>query len=78
MRDFQLIVTDDRYHVPSLLIVCTQDEARARTIAERVLAESPHHVSVEVLEYGRALFQLGLADRQSQQRDAPPPRDERH
>ncbi|HUZ13857.1 MAG TPA: hypothetical protein VMU93_13540 [Caulobacteraceae bacterium] len=58
MRDFQLIVTDDRSKVRHLLVVCTRDEDRAREMAERILGESGHHVGVEVLEYGQPLFRV--------------------
>jgi hypothetical protein len=56
VRDFQLIVADDRKRVADLLLVCVRDETRAREIAERILGESHHHVGVEVLEFGRRLF----------------------
>jgi hypothetical protein len=62
MRDFQLIVADDRRIVPGLLIVCARDETRAREIAERVLEESRHHQGIEVLEHGRPLFSVARAD----------------
>jgi hypothetical protein len=56
VRDFQLIVADDRKRVADLLLVCVRDETRAREIAERILDESHHHVGVEVLEFGCQLF----------------------
>ncbi len=59
MRDFQLIVADDRRIVPGLLIVCARDEARVREIAEQVLRESIHYLWIEVLEHGRSLFSVG-------------------
>jgi hypothetical protein len=62
VRDFQLIVADERQSAPGLLIVVAGDEARARQIAERVLAESPHYRGVEVLEYGLRLFSIAKAD----------------
>jgi hypothetical protein len=58
VRDFQLIVADKRQSSPGLLIAIACDETRARQIAERVLAESPHYLGVEVREYGRPLFSI--------------------
>jgi hypothetical protein len=62
LRDFQLIVVDERRSVPGLLMVLARDEARAREFAHRVLAESRHHLGVEVLEYGLPLFNINRAD----------------
>jgi hypothetical protein len=56
MRDFQFLVSDDRYRVPGLILVSAHDEDRARSLAERVLVETRHHRSIEVLEQGRPLF----------------------
>ena len=56
MRDFQFLISDDRYATPKLMIVCARDEARARELASRVLGESRHHLSVDVLEFGERLF----------------------
>jgi hypothetical protein len=69
LREFQFFVTDARYAVPSLHIVRAANEAKAREIAERLLAESPHHLGVEVLDDdGARLFAIGDVGS-----DGPPP-----
>jgi len=55
MRDFQFLVTDDRFDAPSMMSVQTQDEASARCMAERLL-EHPDHRAVEVCDGLRSLF----------------------
>jgi hypothetical protein len=57
VRDFQFYVTDDRYGVPSLLLVTVADPCGAHRVAQRVLAE-PHHHAVEVWERESRLFTL--------------------
>jgi len=47
LRDFELYVTDDRHSVPSFPLVTVMDEAGARRIAKRMLAEL-HHQSVAI------------------------------
>ncbi|MGH7025453.1 MAG: hypothetical protein ACREEB_17945 [Caulobacteraceae bacterium] len=61
MSNFELIVHDDRYSVPTHRMVAVTDERRVREIAERLLAESAHHHGVEVFEYGVRRFALGSA-----------------
>lgn len=57
MRDFQFLVTDDRFEGPSAMSVQTRDEASARCMAERLL-EHPDHRSVEVCDGLTSLFTL--------------------
>jgi hypothetical protein len=60
LREFQFFVSDARYAVPSLYIVRAASEARARALAERMLADSPHHLGVEVVDDdGVRLFAIG-------------------
>ena len=61
MRNFEFFVNDLRYSLPTLLLVEARDETRARILAGLVLAESRHHLSVEVREGDRVLFSVGGA-----------------
>lgn len=58
MRSFHILVADDRYSVPNLRLVQALDEAAARDIADRVLAESGHHRGVEVWEDDTQVFAM--------------------
>jgi hypothetical protein len=58
VRDFQFYVTDDRYTVPSLLLVTVMDQDAACRIAERIIGE-PRHMAVEVWDRNGRLFSLG-------------------
>jgi hypothetical protein len=59
LREFQVLVTDARYAIPTLHIVRAASDARARAVAEQILAESPHHLGIEVFDDGARLFSLG-------------------
>jgi hypothetical protein len=59
LREFQVFVTDARYAIPTFHIVHAASEARARAVAEQILAESPHHLGIEVFDDGARLFSLG-------------------
>ena len=59
MRDFQFLVTDDRYEVPSMMLVQTKDEASAQAIAIGLL-RGRHHHAVEVWDGDHQLFSLGV------------------
>lgn len=61
MRDFVFLIGDDRREQPSLMLVSAVSEARARQIAERILAESSHRLSVEVWEDEARLFVVRAA-----------------
>jgi len=58
MHDFTFYIEDDRYKVASLRLVAARDTARARALALKCLAESPHHLTVEVCEEGRLLLKV--------------------
>jgi len=55
MPDFQFLIVDDRYSVPSLCLVQAEDARAARIRARRLVAE-PHHLAVEVWRADRRLF----------------------
>jgi hypothetical protein len=59
VRSFEVYVHDDRYSVLTLHMISVKDESRAREIAEGLMAESAHHLGVEVAEDGRRLFGVG-------------------
>jgi len=56
---YHFFIDDDRYEAPVELEVRVGSEPRARQLAERSLAQSPHHLGVEVCEDGARLFGLG-------------------
>jgi hypothetical protein len=59
MRTFHFYIDDRRSGSPRELQVQARDEQRARQLAERMLAESEHHLGVEVCEQGVRRFGLG-------------------
>ena len=59
LRQFQLLVDDDRYDAPTLHLVVVGDVIRALAEAERLIDRSTHHRGVEICEHGRRLFGLG-------------------
>lgn len=59
MRRFHFYIDDDRHAVPTEMTVEVATEARARELAERILAESSHHLGVEVCEDGERVLGLG-------------------
>ena len=59
MQTYQFFVTDDRYTVPTLKLNMAPNRAGAREEAERLLAESRHHVSVAVYLNAAPLFEVG-------------------
>ncbi|HXQ14952.1 MAG TPA: hypothetical protein VN814_10065 [Caulobacteraceae bacterium] len=58
MEIYEVLILDDRYSVPSLVLIDVEDEAHARMAAERCLRESPHHYGVEVRRHGQLIFDL--------------------
>ena len=58
VRDFTMYVHDDRYSVPTLVMVAALNEARAKEFAQNKLDESPHHRAVEVTDDEWTLFRL--------------------
>lgn len=59
MRTFVLYLSDDRYSAPQLIFVTTDCESRARELADRELAKSCHHQSIEVREGDTLFYRLG-------------------
>ena len=59
MQAFQFYVEDDRYSVPSLLIVEAASAKRARVLALDHMQRSPHYVSIAVYLGDRRLFVVG-------------------
>ena len=57
MEAFQILITDDRYSVPTLIIFPAEDAERARLAAKRLLADE-HHLAVEVWDDETRLFAL--------------------
>jgi hypothetical protein len=45
---YEVFVEDSRYAVPTLHLIQAADEAAARLQAQRLLAESRHHLAVEL------------------------------
>ena len=66
VQTFQLYVHDDRYVVPTLVFVEVATIERARTRAEELLSNSPHHLSVEVCQGGRSLLLVDVDQRHAQ------------
>jgi hypothetical protein len=56
VRTFSFMIQDDRYTVPTVALVDARDGGHARDLAARRVAESPHHLAVEVLEGEAFLF----------------------
>lgn len=56
MRTYSYFIHDDRYSVPTLQFAVVPDEDRARELARLQLMSSPHYLSIEVHENGRAVF----------------------
>lgn len=56
---FEIYVDDDRYAVPTLHLITAADEPGAFAVAERMVAESPHHLGAEICLEGQRLAGLG-------------------
>ena len=50
MRTYAIYIRDARYSVPSLAFVDLRAEALVADLARQKLAESEHHLAVEVLD----------------------------
>jgi len=59
MQDFQLYIDDDRYSVVSLRLLAVGSANRALEMAEKALAESPHHQGAELYGGGERLWSTG-------------------
>ena len=58
MRHFAFHVADDRSAEPAVRRASVRDEFEARTLAERMLRETYHHISVEVWEARQRVWVL--------------------
>jgi len=56
---FEIFVDDSRYAVPTLHLIPAENELMALRIARHMLAESAHHVGVEICLDGQRLTGLG-------------------
>jgi hypothetical protein len=74
MRTFHFYIDDRRCGAPRSLTVQARDEARAEELARVMLANSRHHIGIEVCEDGRRLFGLGSFAHRSWCEPAEPPR----
>jgi len=59
MLTFEVFIDDDRYSVPTLVLINAEDDARACSKAESLLRESPHHRGVELRLEGARVFGAG-------------------
>ena len=59
MRNFKMLVTDDRPGHSDFIWVQASSEMRAREIAQRTFNETPHRVSVELWEADELMFVVG-------------------
>ncbi len=64
MISFQLYIEDARYAVPTLYFVECSDEGRVTEIAFRKLAESRHHLGVEVRRGDERVLGIGSCARE--------------
>lgn len=62
MKTYFLYVHDDRYTVPNLDTIIVRDDERARALAAKRLASSPHYRGVEVWEDERLVVRLDRPD----------------
>jgi hypothetical protein len=59
MRTFQVLVRRRRAEAPAVHVVTARDEARARALAQKLLASAPTGSWAEVFEDEALLFTLG-------------------
>jgi hypothetical protein len=59
IRDYVLIVRDDRSPAPSVRLAQAASERLALQLGERIFRQSPHHVGVEVWWKETRLFVIG-------------------
>ena len=57
MRNYTLLMEDDRYSIPTLLFV-TGGEGRAREMAVAHLLNSAHHLTVEIRADDRLIAKI--------------------
>jgi len=59
LHTFEFYLDDDRYAVPTLHLVDSDDEPGALAVARRLLEESAHYRGIEVCLEGERLTGLG-------------------
>lgn len=59
VHDYQFLIVDDRYTVPTLRFVQATSAERALDLAQQALDENNHHLGVEVWAGDELLFTLG-------------------
>jgi hypothetical protein len=59
MREFRMLVNDDRPGRSDFSWVQTSSETRARDIAEQTFRATPHHIGVELWEADELIFVIG-------------------
>jgi hypothetical protein len=58
MRTYSFLVHSAGSAPPTLMFEFASDEVTLLSLAEKALAESPHHLAVEIREEGRLVFSL--------------------
>lgn len=56
---FEIYMDDSRYTVPTLHLAPADDICEAQMIAERMIAESEHHLGAEICHGGERLAAFG-------------------
>ncbi len=56
---FEIYLDDDRYAVPTLHLIVADDPAIALALAQKMVADSPHHLGAEVCRKGERVAGLG-------------------
>ena len=56
---FEIYLDDDRYSVPTLHLIVADDPAIALALAQKMVADSPHHLGAEVCLEGERVAGLG-------------------
>jgi hypothetical protein len=58
MRTYSFFIHNAGSSPPTLMFEFASDEVKLRSLAEKALAESPHHLAVEIREEDRLVFSL--------------------
>ena len=56
---FEIFIDDDRYAVPTLYLITAEDQAGAMRTAERMVADSAHHLGAELCQDGLRIAGVG-------------------
>jgi len=59
MLDYTFLIHDDRYSVPTLRLQAHRDDDDAIRHGQAMIAESPHHLRVEISRDGARIAELG-------------------